>query len=93
VAPPAEFRNGTNARILCTSISNSTSTLNINTYLTTSSTEFITPDAPASLVPGGTAFGVNNVAFTTATIPAPGISVFRVVKLYRLVAGAWTFIS
>lgn len=93
VAPPAEFRNGTNARILCTSISNSTSPLNINTYLTTSTTEFITPDAPASLVPGGTAFGINNVAFTTATIPAPGISVFRVVKLYRLVAGAWTFIS
>ena len=93
VAPPSDFRNGTNARILCTSLSNSTSTFNINTFLSTSSTEFITPDAPASLVPGGTAFGVNNAAFSTATLPAPPISVFRVVKLYRLVAGAWTFIS
>jgi len=93
VAPPSEFRNGTNARVLCTSLSNSTSPFNINTYLTTSSTEFITPDAPGSLVPGGTGFGINNVAFSSATLPAPPISVFRVVKLYRLVAGAWTFIS
>jgi hypothetical protein len=97
LAPPAEYRIGTTARILCTSLANSTSPLNINPYLTTGTTEFITPDAPGSTVPGGTAFGISNVAFSTATIPAPAISVFRVVKTFRLVgssgAGVWSFVS
>ena len=94
VAPPADFRNGTVARILCTSLSNGSSSLNINTYLNSlPTTEFITPDAPSSLVPGGTAFGVTGVSFATATVPAPVVSVFRIVKTFQLVAGTWTFVS
>jgi len=96
VAPPSEFRNGTIARILCTSLSNGTTSLNLNSYLFTgpgSTAEFITPDAPASIVPGGTGNAYTNISFSTATVSAPVISVFRVVKTFQLVAGAWSFLS
>jgi hypothetical protein len=96
VAPPSEFRNGTLARILCTSLSNGTTSLNLNSYLYTgpgSTAEFITPDAPASIVPGGTGNAYTNISFSTATVSAPVISVFRVVKTFQLVAGAWSFLS
>lgn len=96
VAPPSEFRNGTLARILCTSLSNGTTSLNLNSYLYTgpgSTAEFITPDAPSSIVPGGTGNAYTNISFSTATVSAPVLSVFRVVKTFQLVAGAWSFLS
>lgn len=93
VAPPSEYAEGTVARILCTSLANSSATINMNTYLGTSTTEFITPDAPGSLTPGGTAFGVNNVNFTPVTVPPQVFSVYRVVKTFQLSSGAWGFIS
>ena len=96
VAPPSEFRNGTIARILCTSLSNGTTSLNLNSYLFTgpgSTAEFITPDAPSSIVPGGTGNAYTNISFSTATVAAPVLSVFRVVKTFQLVAGAWSFLS
>lgn len=97
LAPPADFREGTLARVLCTSLSNSAAALNINTYLSTSSTEFITPDSPGSLIPGGTANGVSNVTFSSATVPAQTISVFRTVKTFRIDSSTgtkqWKFVS
>jgi hypothetical protein len=78
---------------LCTSLSNNSTSLNINSYLSTSTSEFITPDAPSSIVPGGTGFGVSNVTFGTATVSPPVISVFRVVKTFQLQSGVWTFVS
>jgi hypothetical protein len=93
VAPPGEYRNGTVARILCTSLSNSSTTINMNSYVTAHPTEFITPDAPGSLVPGGTAFGVDNVSFTPVTVSPQVVSVYRVVKVYQVITGAWTFVA
>jgi hypothetical protein len=93
LAPPSEYRNSTLARVLCTSLSNNSTSLNINSYLNTSTTEFITPDAPSSIVPGGTGFGISNVTFGTATISPQVVSVFRVVKTFQLQSGVWTFVS
>ena len=93
VAPPSEYDDNTIARILCTSLANSSSTVNMNTYLGTSSTEFITPDMPGSLTPGGTAFGISNVNFTPVSVPPQVFSVYRVVKTYQLSGGVWGFIS
>lgn len=95
LAPPSEYRAGTVARILCTSLSNSAANLNINPFLSTSTTEFITPDAPGSTTPGGTSFGVSNVSFSTVTVPGQTISVFRVIKTFQLIGdpGVWTFVS
>ena len=85
LAPPAEYRNGTTARILCTVVSNSTTSLSINPLLTETTAEFNTPT--------GTAFAVTDVAVATATIPAPIITTTRVIKTFQLAAGAWSFIS
>jgi hypothetical protein len=85
IAPIGEYNNGTLARILCSFLVNSTTNLDINPLISTSSTEFVTPT--------GTAFGLNNVSFTTATIAAPGLVVSRTVKTFQIITGAWVFVS
>lgn len=87
LAPPAEYRNGTLARILCTIISNGSASLDINPLVDPNkvSTEVVTPS--------GTAFVTGAFAFDTASIPAQAVSVTRIIKIYQLVSGAWTFIS
>lgn len=83
IAPPNEYRTGTLARILCSITSNSASSFNINTVLNPPTlTEFITPDAPGSPVPGGTGNAVSAFNFTTATLPSQGIDVFREVRTF-----------
>ena len=85
ISPVAEYNNGTIARVLCSLLINSTTNLDINPLLSTSSTEFVTPT--------GTAFGINNVSFTTATVAAPGLIVSRIVKTFQIISGAWVFVS
>ena len=85
LAPVAEYRNGTIARILCTVVSNSTSSLDLNPLISDPTAEFNTPT--------GTAFAVTNVSISTATIPAPTITTTRVIKVFQLLAGAWTYVS
>ena len=86
ISPVAEYNNGTIARVLCSLLINSTTNLDINPLLSTSSTEFVTP------LPG-TAFGINNVSFTTATVAAPSLVVSRIVKTFQIISGAWVFVS
>ena len=86
LAPVAEYRNGTIARILCTTLSNSTTSLEINPLRNTSDSEF-------NLTAGGSESALTNIAFNTATISAPSISTVRVIKTFQIVAGAWTFVS
>ena len=85
IAPVTEYRNGTIARILCSFAVNSTTNLDINPLLSTSSVEFVTPT--------GTAFGLNNVSFSTATIAAPNLAISRTVKTFQIISSAWTFVS
>jgi len=85
LCPVAEYRNGTIARILCSFAVNSTTNLEINPLVSTSSTEFVTPT--------GTAFGLNNVSFATATVAAPNISISRTLKTFQIISGAWVFVS
>jgi hypothetical protein len=84
IAPATEYRNGTIARILCSFLVNGTTNLDINAVKSQSTTEFVTPT--------GTAFGLNNVTFTTATIAAPGLAVSRTVKTFQVISGSWTFV-
>jgi len=85
IAPIAEYNNGTIARVLCSFLVNGTTNLDINPLLSTSSTEFVTPT--------GTAFGLNNISFTTATVAAPGLVVSRTVKTFQIITGTWVFVS
>lgn len=82
IAPAAEYEDGTLARILCSQLVNGTTSLDINPLTSTGLTEFNTPT--------GTAFGVSSVAFSPATIAAPGILVSRTVKVFEVVGGAWS---
>jgi len=86
IAPPREFENGTRARILCSFLSASSSTLNINPLVSL-------PNTGTFVTPSGTAQAVTSVTFSTATIPAPIITPTRVVKEFVLQSGVWTFVS
>lgn len=85
IAPPAEYRNGTVARILCTTVTNSTTSLNLNPLLNKTPGTFNTPS--------GTAPALTDVSISTATIAAPTVTTTRVVKTFSLTAGTWTFVT
>jgi hypothetical protein len=85
IAPPAEYRNGTLARILCNIITNSTVSLNINPLISQSTATFTTPT--------GTAPAVTNVAISSATVPAQPIQTTRIVKIFQVILGAWNHVS
>jgi hypothetical protein len=92
VAPPNEYENGTIARVLCSSLANSTSTLNINPLVNKfNNIEYITADEFGQ--PSGTNFPLQDVTVSPVTVPAQSISVFRVVKTFELVAGSWSFVQ
>ena len=85
MAPPAEYRNGTIARILCNILNNNTTTLDINPLVNTSTATFVTPT--------GTAPAVTNVAVSQATVSGSSIQTTRIIKLFQINAGAWSFVS
>ncbi len=87
IAPVAEYGNGTIARLLCTYTSNLNTDIDslLNAALNESSDTFNTPS--------GTASALTDVSFGTVTIPAPAVSISRLVKTYQIIAGAWTFVS
>jgi hypothetical protein len=87
--PPAEYRTGTLARILCTLVSASSTTLNINALPPSQSTSAFITDH----LTGASANAVTNISFPTATIAAAAISTSRIIKLFTLSAGAWVHTS
>ena len=87
LAPVAEFRNGTYARILCTLINPSSTSLAINPLASVGTSPFLTDLA------GSSAAAVTSIAFSTATIAAASISTTRIIKTFQLVSGAWTWQS
>ena len=85
LAPVNEYENGTLARILCTRLTNVSSSA-VTSLAAPGTAEFVTPT--------GTAFAITSQAINSPiTVTAQTISVFRVVKTYILQAGAWTFSS
>lgn len=89
IAPPIEYRNGTIARILCTILTNSVTTLDVNPLISTQSAEFITPIEPLSSTPGGTAQALTAVAVGPVSIPSPTFITTRIIKRFQIFNGAW----
>lgn len=82
LAPPDEFDDGTYARILCSRLSNSS--VAASTSLASPAVEEFVRAA------GGTAFAITNQAINSPiTVPAQTLTVFRIVKVFRLISGAW----
>ena len=87
IAPVAEYGNGTIARLLCTYVTNNNTDIDslLTAALNKSSSTFNTPT--------GTGSALTDVSFATVTIPAPAVSISRLVKTYQITAGVWTFVS
>lgn len=85
INPISKYRNGTYARILCTLLTNSTTSLNINPLISLSTTTVTTPT--------GTTNAVTGVAIATASVPASSISTTRIIKVFQIELGAWTWVS
>jgi len=88
LAPVGEYRSGTYARILCSLISNNAQSLDINALPPAFSTAaFLTN------LSGASSLAITNVSFPTATILAASVSVTRIIKLFQIVGGVWTWQS
>ena len=79
------YRNGTVARILCTIISNSTTSLDINPLKSESSAPFLTD------LLGSTSPALTSVSFSSATISAASVSTIRIIKTFQIVSGSWAW--
>ena len=86
LAPVGEFRNGTYARILCTLINPSSTSLAINALPPSISTNPFLTD-----LSGSSSLAVTSISFPTATIPAASVSTTRIIKTFQIVSGAWTW--
>ena len=85
IAPVAEYTTGTTARILCTTIANTATSVPINAALsTTVGTFLITTSTSGDAVTG--------VSAVDPTI-TPTFTVSRVVKTFAISGGVWTFVS
>lgn len=96
LAPVAQYRNGTEARLLCVQYTNNSVPLNINALVQTSTVQVTTTS------PVGSANVLTNITFTDTelgipggqiTIPAQDITITRFIKVFRIQAGVWTNIS
>lgn len=82
ISPPDEYRNGTQARILCTVLSNSSTLLDINPLIDLTLT-------PGYLTTTGENPAVTNVAIAQATITPSVIATTRIIKVFSIVFGVW----
>lgn len=85
IAPASEYREGTIARILCSTQTNSTTNLDLNPLISLTTETFVTPT--------GTADAVTNASIATATVSAPTINISREVKIFQIQSGVWVFVS
>lgn len=85
IAPVSEHVNGTVARILCTILANDSQNLNVNSELIQSTEVFTKPI--------GTGLAVTSVSIGDVLVPGPTIIPTRVIKVFNIVGGQWTFIE
>lgn len=87
--PPENYRTGTLARILCTLVSASSTSLDINALPPAVSTAAFITDH----LTGASSSALTNISFPPANIAAASISTSRIVKLFTLSDGAWQHTS
>ena len=88
IAPSSYYRTGTYARILCTTLSNSTGSLDINSLVSKSQSLFV--QGPTLSDTGN---ALTNITVATATVPAASISTTRIIKVFQLLVSGWSHIS
>ena len=83
------YRNGITARILCTILSNSTTSLDLNPLLAAGkvTAPFLTD------LSGSSSPAVTNYSIGPASVPPSPISTTRIVKVFAIVSGSWSHIE
>jgi len=88
IAPVSEYRNGTQARILCSSLS--TLPVEMDTLTLNVSNEDFVTEVNFQGQTVGTSPGVTSViVLPNTTVPAPGVTVTRSIKIFQIVSGTW----
>ena len=85
LAPIAEHREGTIARILCTIKSIDPQQVNVNQQVT-QTTEVFTK-------PVGTGLAVTSVSIAPVTIPSATVTITRIAKVFKILDGRWSLTS
>lgn len=85
LAPVNENANGTVARILCTILTNTSQNIDVNSKLNVATSVFNSPT--------GNQLGVTGVTVAPVSVPGPTIVTSRIVKVFTIQAGQWTFVS
>jgi hypothetical protein len=85
IAPVSEYTNGTTARILCTSITNSSTTVLVNAALNKTTASFLQSTTTSALA-------LTDVTVTDPSV-TPTILVTRSVKTFQISGGSWIFVS
>jgi len=80
------YRNGTKIRMLCSILSNSSTSVDLNSLINQSTSIFSTPSS-------GTASAVTNVALSQALLPGATVAVTRLIKIFEMINGSWSFVS
>ena len=86
LAPAIEYREGTIARILCSSTSISIPNIDVSSQVT----QTLTPDFVTLT---GTASAVTDISISSVPVGSPIITVSRVVKEFSITGGVWGHVS
>jgi hypothetical protein len=72
--------------MLCSILSNSSTSVDLNSLINQSTSIFSTPSS-------GTASAVTNVALSQALLPGATVAVTRLIKIFEMINGSWSFVS
>ena len=86
LAPPSQFRNGKEARILCVAYTTNNASVDINS-------QFVKNKVTAVTSPSGTSDVLADIALPTIVIPGQTLTINRFIKIFRIQAGVWTSLS
>jgi hypothetical protein len=91
LAPPGEFRVGTIARVLCSTLNNGTLQIDLNNLKNITDLQFLTN------LNGDTGLALTDVSFQPAILSGSTITVTRVIRSFQLIlsgnVNVWTFTS
>lgn len=88
LVPPAEHREGTRAKILCTVLNIASTSINLGPTFTPGSG--YTLGGPFDVTGGGSAPAVTAISVGSVTVPSPGVTTSREIRSFVILSGVWT---
>jgi hypothetical protein len=88
LVPPAEHREGTRARILCTVLNIATTSIDLGPTFTPGGG--YTLGGPFDVTSGGSAPAVTAISVGSVVVPSPGVTTSREIRRFVILSGVWT---